>query len=437
VAFPLVALSLAAMYGGVLVLALDALRNGIASSAVLVLDGNFDGISALLQPMILLAAVALVDFSYNLSNAVGAPVMDLRAGIVKTVLAVLVVVKLWFTLFARLGDWATYVRITASGVIWVVASAAAFAVIGLWWRRSIRRRALGEAGEERVKERIVYIGIAAEVSVALVVIVLTTAASTVASQANLQSAVSWLGSVERFVFHHSAALRTIPWAILLVIGLWLLARGRTAARRELGLGLLLLGAWNTPFYLLATLGIRFQFSNPLLDIAITVGIGIVLVVRWRHLDRYEGAALIVITLFSWLAFSRGDFISAIVSGPLGFLGITSAAVVVFGIVYTLLADSAMASGSSRAFPRETRVLLYLGFLVLSTAVLAWVDITHATSAVQGIVSANGFADIGIPFAAWLVIRRPLTRREAADTALPSEAAAFDVDELEAPPQFEP
>jgi len=217
---------------------------------------------------------------------------------------------------------------------------------------------------------------------------------------------------------------------------WLLARGRSAARRELGLGLLLLGLWNAPFYLLAVFGVRLEFSNPLLDIVITAGIGVVALVRWRNIDRFEGTALIVITLFTWLAFSRGDFISAITNGPLGFLGITSAIVVVFGIVYTLLADSAMASGSSRGFPRDSRVLLYLGFLVLSTAVLAWVDITHATSDIQQIVSANGFADIGIPFAAWLVIRRPMTRREAVDTALPSEAAAFEVDELESPPQFE-
>jgi hypothetical protein len=162
----------------------------------------------------------------------------------------------------------------------------------------------------------------------------------------------------------------------------------------------------------------------------------VLIERWRHIDRYEAVALIVITLFTWLAFSRGDFLTAIANGPLGFLGLPASVLVVFGIGYTLLADSAMASGSSGSFPRDSRVLIYLGFLVLSTAVLAWLDVTHVVSNLQDTVSSNGFADIGIPFAAWLVIRRPMTRREAIEAALPSEAAAFEVDDLEAPPQFE-
>jgi hypothetical protein len=436
VAFPLLALSLLALYGSALLLALDAVRHGFPSVAALDLDGNFDGISGLLEPMILLAAVALVDFSYSLSSAFSAPAMELRSQAAKAVLAALIVVKLWFVLVSHIGVWATYARLSVSGVIWVAVGAAAFAAVGLWWRATLRRRALGEAAEERVKERIIYIAIVAEVLPSLVVIVLTTAASTIAVQANSQGSVRWLDSVERFVFHHSTVARAIPWVVLLLIGVWLVAKGTTAARRELGLGLLLLGAWNTPFYVLAAFGVRFDFSNTLLDVVITVGIGLVLIVRWRHIDRYEAVALIVITLFTWLAFSRGDFLTAIANGPLGFLGLPASVLVVFGIGYTLLADSAMASGSSGSFPRDSRVLIYLGFLVLSTAVLAWLDVTHVVSNLQDTVSSNGFADIGIPFAAWLVIRRPMTRREAIEAALPSEAAAFEVDDPEAPPQFE-
>ncbi|MFL5799805.1 MAG: hypothetical protein ACJ77A_17995 [Actinomycetota bacterium] len=433
VALPLLAGSLAAMYGAVLLLALENITHGFPALASLVLGDNVDGISTMLQPMILLSAVVLVDFSYNVATAATAPGLELRGGVVKAGLAVLIAVKLWFELVSHLGEWGTYARVSVAGVVWVVVSAVAFAGVGLWWRSMLRRRRLGESGEERIKERIIFIGIAAEVLAPLIVNGLNTAASAVFTQTNSQGALRFIDSTERFVFRNSVTVRAIPWVVLLLLGVWLVLRGRTSARRELGLGLFLLGAWNSPFYVLAAFGIRFQYSNPLLDIVVTTGIAVVLLARWRHIDRFEAVALAVLTVFSWVAFTRGDFISAIVSGPLAFLGLTSAAVVVFGIVYTLLADSAVTSASTRQFPRESRLLLFLGFLVLSTTVLAWIEITHPVSNLQFTVSANGFSDIGIPFAAWLIIRRPVTRREAAETALPSEAAAFEVDDREPPP----
>ena len=93
--------------------------------------------------------------------------------------------------------------------------------------------------------------------------------------------------------------------------------------------------------------------------------------------------------------------------------------------------------ASRQFPRESRVLLYLGFLVLSTTVLAWAQITHPASNLPAAFAANAFGDVGIPLAAWLIIRRPMTRREAVEAALPTEAAAFEIGDREAPPEFSP
>jgi hypothetical protein len=433
VALPLLAASLAAMYGSVLLLALNAFTRGFPAQATLSLDFNVDSISTLLQPMILLAAVVLVDFSYNFATAATTPALDLRGTYVKAALALLVATKLWFQLVSHIDEWGTYARLSVAGVVWVVVSAAAFGAAAVGWRAMLRRRRLGESGEERIKERIIYIGIAAEVIAPLIVNGLSAAASAVVAQTNSPGAARFIDSMERFTFRHSVTVRAIPWVALLLLGVWLVVRGRTAGRREMGLGLFLMGAWNAPFYVLAAFGIRFQYSNPLLDIVLTLGIAAVLLVRWRHIDRFEAVALAVLTVFSWLAFTRGDFISAIVSGPLAFLGLTSAAVVVFGIAYTLLADSAVTSTSTRQFPRDSRLLLFLGFLLLSTTVLAWIEITHPVSNLQFTVSANGFSDIGIPLAAWLVIRRPMTRREAAEAALPAEAAAFEVDDTDPPP----
>ncbi len=171
VALPLLAAALIAMYGALLLLALQAFESGFPAQATLALDGNVESISALLQPMIVLASVALVDFSYTFATAVTSPASRApgphgEGGAAGRGRAV----KLWFQFFSQIDHWAAFVRISASGVFWVVVTAAGFAAVGLWWRSLVRRGAVGEAGEERVKERIVYIGIAAEIIPSFIVI---------------------------------------------------------------------------------------------------------------------------------------------------------------------------------------------------------------------------------------------------------------------------
>ena len=433
VALVLLAAALAALFGSLLWQSLHDFSRGLPAQGTLVLDGAVEDLATALFPVVLLSAAVLVDFSYNLATAVTSPALELRALTVKVAVAALILAKLWIQLGSHLDQWRQFLRVSPSGLLWVVVSVAAFGAVAFLWRRSLRRRPVSEATEEAVKERIIYAGILAEVLVAFVVTTLASAASSAFAQTNSRAVLHFLDDLFRFTNRHSVLARTIPWIVLLLAGLALAARGRTHSRRELGLGLLLLGAWNTPFYALAYVGIRFQYSSPLLDIVLTVAVAAALLARWRHIDRFEAVALGVVVVFSWLVFQRGDFFAALVNGPLSFLGVTSAAVVVFGIVYTLLADSAVASGDGRWFPRDSRLLLYLGYLALSVTLLVWISITHPVSDIQSQVSANGFSDIGIPLAAWLVIRRPMTRREAEVEALPAEAAAFEVDDEEPPP----
>jgi len=433
VALALLATSLGLFFGSVLWIGLHDFSSGIANQATLILDASFDEISVLIQPIILLATAVLVDFSYNFANAVTSPARDLRAATVKFGVAVLIAAKLWIQLVRHLDQWRTYLRISPAGLVWVAVSVALTLAVAVAWRRRIRRRPASEADEEGVKEQIIFIAIAAEVLVAFVVELASTIGASIATQTQSTGALHFVNALARFTNRHAGVARAIPWVLVLLTGVWLLARGRTQRRVELGLGLALVGAWTVPFYVLNAFGIRFQFSNPLFDIVLTVAIGVVLAVRWSGIDRHEALALGLVVLFSWMAFTRGDFVAFLAGTALQFLALGSAIVLVFGIVYALLADSAFVTGTSPRFPRESRVPLYLGYLVLSTALFAWLLITHPTSNFVARGAANGFSDIGIPLATWLVIRRPLTRRDAADASLPAEAAAFEVDDEPPPP----
>jgi hypothetical protein len=433
VALPLLFLALAAMFGPVLWTALYQFSHGIPPQTTLTLDGTFGSITVFLEPMLLLAAVALVDFAYSFANAVTAPALELRGRTVKIAVAALIGAKLWITLVRHRDEWGSYLRVSPTGLVWVGVSVGALAAVASAWRRHLRRRPVSEAEEESVKELLIYVGIAAEALLGIIVLALTNAGASIAVQTGSRGAAHFVNAMARFSARHAAQVRSVPWAVLLLVGLVLLLRSGSHRRRELALGLVLLGAWNLPFFVLATLHVHFQYSNPLLDIVVTVAAGVALIVRWRHVDRFEAVALGVVVVFSWMAFTRGDFVSAVASTVLSPFGITSAVVVVFGIAYSLVADSAFTANASRAFPRGSRVLLWLGYLTLSTAALAWLAITHSVDTTITTFGVNGFADIGIPLAAWLVIRRPLTRREAEVEALPAEAAAFEVDDEEPPP----
>ena len=109
--------------------------------------------------------------------------------------------------------------------------------------------------------------------------------------------------------------------------------------------------------------------------------------------------------FSWLVTSRGDYLSFLG----GLVGLSTVVVPVFGVVWTLLSGSSFASESSRRLPAAARTLLYVGYLLLSVALLHWDEVSHTFTGADadGLV---GYYFLGIPIAAWLlgrhVVRRP-------------------------------
>ncbi len=171
-------------------------------------------------------------------------------------------------------------------------------------------------------------------------------------------------------------------------------------RGETGIGLVVVGAWLTSIQVLAELDLRVAFRDPLFDLVVTAAIAGYALVRLRRLTTRETLALIALALFVWLTTLRGDVIT--LSGQ--WLGLPVVVVVVLGVAWTLLTSSAFATGSSAKYPRQARALLWLGYLVLSTTILLWIEVTHGddVASEQGRV---GFVGLGIPIAAWLWMRR--------------------------------
>jgi hypothetical protein len=191
----------------------------------------------------------------------------------------------------------------------------------------------------------------------------------------------------------------VIFAVLVGVGVWLRRRGGDLDQ-ELGSGLVVVGAWMLHFLLLGLLDLAPGVSNELFDIAVTLVIAVVLARRWKRLDQRTAATLAALVVFAWLAMSRGDWIAFLG----GFLSLPAILVVVVGIAFSLAADAGFTAQPSRRFPVPSRVLLFVGYLVLSVTLLHWAEATHATSITDS-AAAAGFFALGIPWAAWLVARR--------------------------------
>jgi hypothetical protein len=186
----------------------------------------------------------------------------------------------------------------------------------------------------------------------------------------------------------------------LVVGVLLVRRRRTDFQRELGSGLVVLGAWTLPTFVMQLGDYRVGFSTWLMDIVLTLGIAAYAAWRWRRLGSAETVTLVALTVFSWLALSQGDWL-AFIGGLLGLPGIF---VVVVGIVLTVATDAGFTAASSRRLPRGSRVLLFVGYLLLSVTLLHWTEVAHTTTSSAG-QGYTGFLIVGIPWGGWLVGRR--------------------------------
>lgn len=179
-----------------------------------------------------------------------------------------------------------------------------------------------------------------------------------------------------------------------------LARRRGLTASSFVVGALLVSAWATASYVLDLVtvdpGVRYTF----LDVLITLGVGAYAAARWGALTEAALARLGALVLFAWLVSTKGDVFTIVG----GWLTVPSVFLVVLGVVLTLLGGSAFARRDSAGFPRASRVLLWVGYLVLNLALLNWVQVTRGFD-LWAVAADKSVFYVGLPMAAWLVIAR--------------------------------
>jgi hypothetical protein len=390
--------SLAACFGAPIWMTSAEIRRGLSPALPLQLSGSIQNIGSILIPLVLVSSVAVIEFSQGVSEAATGPLWRRSAFTTRLAVGGLVAFKLWVLLYRHAAEWATFAARRPVGMVRVVLSLAFFVVIAL----AARRIRPDRGSIEEAKERLIYGGALAFALSTLIPFMVLVLAEFLLAQTRSTAPYNLL------VRHFPTAWLqrygdVILWGGIALFGGYLMAkRDHPALAGEVGVGLLLIGTWVFVPDLLLLFGLRPAVRGSALDLLVTIGAAGYLAARWRSIDAAQAVRLAVLVLFSWLVFTRGDFLSILG----GFLGLPGILIVVFGVVFSLLADASFTSGDNHWFPRGSRPLLWVGYLVLSLTVANWLQVTHGNDVTVG-AGDNGFFYLGIPLAAWLMIRRPL------------------------------
>ncbi|MDP3893104.1 hypothetical protein [Nocardioides sp.] len=371
---------------------------GFDSTVQSLVGGAIDQIDAFLLPLVYAAAVAVVKFGLDVSSSLATGLGELSERVVRWLVLALLLVKLWFVLGAKWSFWAGYVADRAPTAIRTVVSLVLLAVLVWAVTRFAPTTEHAPARERLIYGSSVALGVTFMLSVAASCAGI--AALTIFHSDQLPPFSDWTSS--RAVVDFGTPTLA---AAAIVVGLWLIRRHRSTTGSELGSGLVVVGAWSLTALVLNLLAVPSGFSDALFDVTITLTLLVLLLVRWR---RWQGPGLVAVaavTVFAWLVMSRGDYIAWL--GAI--LGLPAVLVTVFGIAYVVASDSTFAAASSKRLPQDSRVLLFVGYLLFSVTILHWNVTSHGSSTDSD--AAAAFFYIGIPVAAWMLGRELVPRAD--------------------------
>ena len=371
-----------------------SLEEGVPGGVQFFVSAAVAEIDGLLVPLVYVSAVLVIDFSVDVSLGVARTIHDTPRRLLRWLLVALLAVKLWFILFDELGDWSTYVQDRPAAVLRTVVSVTLLAVVV----RLVTRFPLTGA-HDSAKEWLLY-GVSVGFATTSVIVILITGFGIFLGVQFYDAEMP--GFIESFPYDV-----LIDWTLPILaglaalVGVWLW-RKRTPMAMEVGSGLIIIGAWGLPGLLLNASSLEAGFSDKLVDLMVTLALVVVLARCWKRIDTRLTVLIAAVAVFTWLAMTQGDWINLV--GAL--FGLPVILVVVVGIVFSILGDAGFTATSGKLLPQGARVLIFVGYLVLSVGLLHWVATTHAVS-LGDAQSAGGFHFIGIPLGAWLIGRRLL------------------------------
>lgn len=364
------------------------------------IEGVIDTAEVLIVPVLFGVVVEVLELAYALADTSTLEIRRFGAGVVRTLLVVLLGVKLAIQLVAHAGYWRAFVehrQVTAARSVLAVAF---FAGAGLLLRRPLRTPTEEVEGDEGL----IYAGAIALTAPLLVIV------GALSLGAFLFEQLGWRTAVRVLVTDLPTATlqrdgSVVATALVLLSGLVLLRRGW---KPPVAAALVMVGAWALLDTAPQLWGVRLGFDAVLFDIAVTLVVAGFVAVRWRHLDSVSAARLGALVSFSWLVSTRGAYLTKALGG---FLPAAATVTIVTGTLWALLTDSAFITRSSRLFPGEGRPLLWVGYLLTLATMTNWVAVTHGFDISQP-VARGGFGRLGIPLAVWWVLSRRFHPAEA-------------------------
>lgn len=379
----------------------ETLRRGFESPIPADLDGTFMGMRGLFAPLVFVSGIGVIEFAYGISKAAVVPFTGLSEKVAVGVLAAGLALKLVLIVGTDLDGWAGYVRERPEATLHAIATVAAFAAIALLVRRLRQDR----EAVDRALEPVTYTGAVALALPGILLMLVLLLALALVAQFRSPIGADIVRNVQVGAFIQNG--NVVVWVLVLAAGAWLLHRAR-AASLEIGLGLVLVAAWVLHIVLWQAAETYPGLRMELVDLVFSAALLGYVVLRWRRLDTRGALGVGAMALFAWLFTTEGDFIG--VTGAL--LGLDQVIVVAFGLVFALLAGSSFVTGNSRFFPRESRPLLWLGYLALSLVILNWSRATHGGDS-GAEAGSRAFLMLGVPLAAWLFMRNPPVLEAAA------------------------
>jgi hypothetical protein len=398
-----------ALFGGMIwahAVLLDVGRDSAVPSLV---SGALQDLGLLVAPLVVVSAVAVVDFALDVSTSLAAPAERLRARWVLVAVLGVALVKLWDQVVRQADYWRATLTHQPQAVARTALCMLVLAVVAY-----VVTRFRHSDDSLEAKEDLTFGGALVLTSPFTIQALLLTAGILVATHTSHDEALSWSS--------HFPANWLNNWGLLIIsvlavaAGVVLMRRSEGGMGDEIGSGLIVVGAWDAMALALSNSGLSLGFSYPTVDVVVTLAVLVVLLARWRRVDAPTLVVALTVLVFSWLVTSQGDYISFIG----GLVGLSAVVVVVFGIVWTLLSGSSFTASSSGWMPQPARPLLFLGYILLSVAILTWDETTHASTQHSDSVSAYYF--MAIPLGAWLLGRRVITRRDASAGGEPGALA---------------